>query len=695
MLAGRYRIVRPIGAGGMGEVYEAEDIELGTPVAVKTMRMHQPDALAHFKREVQLARTVTHPNVCRIFDLHRHHEPESGNVVTFLTMELVPGETLTDYLARRGALSPSETLPIAQQIGDGLAAAHEKGVVHGDLKSGNVILTETGSADGRLSITDSQGSVTYGRLRAVVTDFGLAHAATQTTESSVTIAGTPAYMAPEQFEGKSVTTAADLYAFGVLLYEMVAGCRPFTGSSPIVLALDKIRKEPPAAGDIVPALPPVWSAVIRRLMDPDPGRRFGDVHDALALLQENVRRRPIIRISRKAKRLAVALLVLSLSLSLAVWLYAQSVYSPAVEALRLYGLGAHAQQLGLPWKATQLYEQSLARDDRFIAARAQLAECWMDLDQPRRAVNELQKASATRPQWQRVADYELWLEKAAAARLRGNLKEAAVFHQRASAAVPESEKPNVLMSEAAANALAGDIAEAIIEYSALEKQENNSRTRCVAMLRRAPLMRAAKAFEVRHLFEDAETCFNAAGDLDGLAQGLYVHMTLSSFFQRSDVNSIRRALLIAQSTGNVEQRILAGELLSKMLLQIGETEDSYAVFSRSMQIADQNGLDFLTARLLNDRAQYYFDAGNFLEADNAGALALPVSQAADMPWTLVECDLRRAAIALRMGLPNATRKYLAHAKEKLRLFPNAALAVRVTQLEESLKQIRSRPELTP
>lgn len=120
VLAGRYRIVRPIGSGGMGEVYEAEDLDLGERVALKTMRIEDEAMLARFKREVQLARTVTHPNVCRIFDLHRHHdpalpgEPESARVVTFLTMENVAGETLTEYLARRGALSAAESLPIVR-----------------------------------------------------------------------------------------------------------------------------------------------------------------------------------------------------------------------------------------------------------------------------------------------------------------------------------------------------------------------------------------------------------------------------------------------------------------------------------------------------------------------------------------------------------------------------------------------------
>ena len=323
ILAGRYRIVRPIGAGGMGEVYEAEDLDLGARVAVKTMRVGDEHTLARFKREIQLARTVTHPNVCRIFDLHRHHEPESGRVITFLTMELVDGETLSEYLGHRGPLTPSAALPIVRQIAAALAAAHEKGVVHRDLKPGNVLLTEHG-------------------MRAVVTDFGLAYPLAQATGSTVTIIGTPVYMAPEQFEGKPVTAAADIYAFGVLLYEMVVGRRPFEGDSPIALALEKVRKEPPAASDAVPGLPSAWSDAIQRCLQAKPERRFNHIRDALRQLEESVNRPPLIRLTRATKRALTAVSLVVMLLALAVWRYTQSTYAPAREALRLYRLGVHA-----------------------------------------------------------------------------------------------------------------------------------------------------------------------------------------------------------------------------------------------------------------------------------------------------------------------------------------------------------------
>src|SRR6202041_2222315 len=164
VLAGRFRIVRYIAGGGMGEVYEAEDQELRERVAIKTIRadiLVQPNAMARFKREVYLARKVTHPNVCRIFDLFRH-KPDDGSVkeeIVFISMELLPGKTLAARMKDGARMSMSEALPLVGQMASALAAAPEVGIVHRDFKPGNVVLVA--------------GSGTSGE-RAVVTDFGLA-----------------------------------------------------------------------------------------------------------------------------------------------------------------------------------------------------------------------------------------------------------------------------------------------------------------------------------------------------------------------------------------------------------------------------------------------------------------------------------------------------------------------------------------
>ncbi|MFN7931450.1 MAG: serine/threonine-protein kinase [Blastocatellia bacterium] len=213
----RYRILGLLGKGGMGEVYRADDLTLQQPVALKFLseRMSQDKAmLTRFRSEVAMAHRVTHPNVCRVHDI--------GEVITssgtlhFLSMEYVDGEDLSSLLRRIGRLPADKAVEIAEQLCAGLAAAHEAGVLHRDLKPANVMI------DGK------------GRVR--ITDFGLAGFAEQIKGNEV-MAGTPAYMSPEQFAGKEVTTKSDIYALGLVLYEVFTGKRVFEAGS-----LDELKR---------------------------------------------------------------------------------------------------------------------------------------------------------------------------------------------------------------------------------------------------------------------------------------------------------------------------------------------------------------------------------------------------------------------------------------------------------------------
>jgi tetratricopeptide (TPR) repeat protein/tRNA A-37 threonylcarbamoyl transferase component Bud32/TolB-like protein len=253
--------VRFIARGGMGEVYEAEDQVLHERVALKTIR---PDvasdarAMERFHREVHLARTVTHPNVSRIYDLFHHGD------LAFLTMELLSGETLSERLKREGRMGPADALPLVEQMAAALAAAHDAGVIHRDFKSGNVML-----------VPDERRP---GGSRVVVTDFGLARRTkaprgTSLTETE-TVLGTPDYMAPEQIEGRPLTPAADVYALGIVMYEMVTGGPPFQGDTPLSVALKKLREAPPSPRDSAPDLPTPWERAILRCLERDPADRY-------------------------------------------------------------------------------------------------------------------------------------------------------------------------------------------------------------------------------------------------------------------------------------------------------------------------------------------------------------------------------------------------------------------------------------
>jgi eukaryotic-like serine/threonine-protein kinase len=279
VLAGRFRIVRYIAGGGMGEVYEAEDQELRERVAVKTIRaeiLGQPNAMARFKREVHLARKVTHPNVCRIFDLFRH-KPEGASErdeIVFISMELLRGKTLAARMKDGRPMSVNEALPLIGQMASALAAAHEVGIVHRDFKPGNVVLVA--------------GSGT-GKERAVVTDFGLA-LPSQASDEGVSLStgqgllGTPAYMAPEQLEGRPATNASDIYALGLVVYEMLTGEKPFAGANPLSSAFKRLTEAPRPPRKFAPNLSPAFEGVILRCLERAPENRFAkaqDVADAL------------------------------------------------------------------------------------------------------------------------------------------------------------------------------------------------------------------------------------------------------------------------------------------------------------------------------------------------------------------------------------------------------------------------------
>jgi TolB-like protein/tetratricopeptide (TPR) repeat protein len=263
LIAERYKVVRQIGEGGMGEVYEAQDLLLRDDVALKIIRHDvagDEKVVERFKREIQLARKVTHPNVCRIFDVGLHRVAGTRTDIAFLTMELLVGETLAARLTRAGRFTPAEAAPLVAQMAAALDAAHHAGIVHRDLKSANVMLVD--APDG---------------VRAVVTDFGLARGQHGAADPSITgdggVVGSPSYMAPEQVEGKDITAAADLYAFGVVLYEMVTGRLPFVGDTPLSTAVKRLREDPVPPCAHVAGLDPRWEAAILHCLRRDPAQR--------------------------------------------------------------------------------------------------------------------------------------------------------------------------------------------------------------------------------------------------------------------------------------------------------------------------------------------------------------------------------------------------------------------------------------
>lgn len=308
LLAERFRVERLLGEGGMGQVFEALDLELGVPVALKVIRPERAgsaSAAARFKREVQLARQVTHTNVCRIYDLVQHKDAkgwgQAGPPKLLLTMELLRGETLAERLARTDSLTPEEAVPLIRDMADALDAAHLAGVVHRDFKSSNVMLVPGG--DG---------------MRAVVTDFGLARTQLdgrpeqeRPVESLGPGGGTPAYMAPEQLLGEKATAASDIYSFGVVIYEMLTGTRPFCPDAPGTVPR-RLVEAPPSLRTLRPDLDERWERTILRCLARHPEERFARARDVAQAL---TRRRPFAR-----QRALLSLAAMAAVTGAALWL---------------------------------------------------------------------------------------------------------------------------------------------------------------------------------------------------------------------------------------------------------------------------------------------------------------------------------------------------------------------------------------
>jgi predicted Ser/Thr protein kinase len=252
LLASRYRIVALLGKGGMGEVYRADDLTLGQAVALKFLpdeAARDEGLLERFRNEVRIARRVSHPNVCRVYDVGE----VDGH--TFFTMEYVDGEDLASLLRRIGRLPGDKALDIARQLCAGLAAAHSKGVLHRDLKPANIMLD--------------------GRGQVVITDFGLAGVADNIRGNEIR-SGTPAYMAPEQLAGKEVSTRSDIYALGLVLYEVFTGKRAFAekpADKLVGVAAPSGDRTPSRPSSVVKDLDPIVEKVILRCLEVEPGAR--------------------------------------------------------------------------------------------------------------------------------------------------------------------------------------------------------------------------------------------------------------------------------------------------------------------------------------------------------------------------------------------------------------------------------------
>ncbi len=291
---GPYEVTAAAGAGGMGEVYRAQDSRLNRTVAIKVLPHNvaeNPDLRQRFEREARAISSLNHPNICTLYDVGRQDDTD------FLVMEYIEGETLTERLAK-GPMASDELLRVAIQIADALDKAHRQGLVHRDLKPGNVMLTKDGAKllDFGLAKLQESSGVVQGIS-------GITQTTPLTGEGS--IIGTIQYMAPEQLEGKDADARSDIFAFGAVLYEMATGKRAFEGSSQASLIASILKEQPRPISEISPVSPPMLDRAIRQCLAKDPDQRWqtaGDLKRALQWISEGGSQAGIPAVVSKRRR---------------------------------------------------------------------------------------------------------------------------------------------------------------------------------------------------------------------------------------------------------------------------------------------------------------------------------------------------------------------------------------------------------
>jgi hypothetical protein len=607
LLAGRFRIVRFIAAGGMGDVYEADDLELHERLALKTIRpeiVSRARALARFKHEVQFAKRVSHPNVCRIHDLGTHRGAAADMV--FLTMQLLPGETLGQRLRRDGRMSLPEALPLVVQMAEALGAAHDAGVIHRDFKPSNVMLTGA---------------------KAVVTDFGLARSASagedaasaELTESG-NLVGTPAYMAPEQLTHGELTPATDIYALGLVMYEMLTGKRPFHGVTPLDSAMKRLTESPPPPDQLVPGLDPRWGTVILRCLERDPAKRYqrtGEVIRALAPGAESATRTitgfmPGLIFKRPLPWVAVGVVLAATAALGGVWFLGR--HRPPAEAVRWYDEGTRALRDGTSFTAMKAFEQAVKLDGDFALAHARLAEAATELDYMDKAQSEMLRASPPAYQSYFLSAEEKLRLQAVYFTLVRDFPHAAAAYKDLAEKVGRAERPAVLVDLGRAYESGGKFPEALASYSESAQRDGQF---AAAFLRRGILegkqQQSAKATTD---FDEAERLYRTGSNAEGLTEVLYQRSSLLRRLGKLAESRApnEKALEIARATGDEYHQIRALLIMSFLSYKSGDTEGGQQQAQQAIDLARRAGIDVLAASGLVDIGNALFEKG-----DNAGA----------------------------------------------------------------------------
>jgi serine/threonine protein kinase len=605
VIAQRYRIISLIGRGGMGEVYQAEDQLLRETIALKKLRsdLASNDTIVRqFQKEIQLARKITHQNICRVFEVGAHQPHDGGeSKVLFFTMELLDGETLSSKIRREGKLSRETAFPIAIQIADGLSAAHRAGVVHTDFKSGNIILVS------------SPG----GEERAVITDFGLARRdpsmlAPETTRSMIDdgrIAGTVAYMSPEQLQGGTITAASDIYSFGIVLFEMATGQLPFDDRRVIHSAMQRADPQTVSVRALVSDIDRRWEQAILRCLQKNPENRFRSASELGFYLRTGPWASPRLW-SRREWTTVVSVAAISVASGGGVWFWARRPYQPTASALDWYRKGQKAMHSMTYEAARRSLSQAVAADPMFAIAYAALARTYDELDYSDRAKDLMLQAVSVAREKRLSATDDLRLTALQYMVSRDYDRAAPLVRQLEDESDSQDRAPGALES----GWLAQQREDTEAAQAAYERALKLDPNYAAAKLRLGFILgrRGGKDDQALQAFSEAESLFSAESDYEGITETLLQRANLLNRRSRAPeaIPIIERALSAARTVGNRYQEIRLLQLQGVALRNLGQSARAGEIAQQAIDAAVAENMDNLASSGLLDLGNVYLVAGD-------------------------------------------------------------------------------------
>jgi serine/threonine protein kinase/predicted negative regulator of RcsB-dependent stress response len=653
-----YRILSRIGAGGMGEVWLAEDLRLGRRVALKLLPrqfLQDPDLLSRFRREARAASSLNHPNIITIYEIGQMGQTH------FIATEFIEGVTLRQRLVQ-GSLATADLLNIAIQLASALGTAHSAGIIHRDIKPENIMIRP----DGLVKVLDfglARMTPLAGKPLAFKVDGEVEGGDRHLSTARGTLIGTPRYMAPEQVRGIKVDSRADIFSLGVVIYEMIAGRAPFIGETIADQIAAILERDAEKLSNIRPGLPPNLELIVARAIAKNPDDRFQTMEallEELRLLQSGrfseggtwnrnlsqptgtettridslslfatVRQHAAIKnYYRGFALLAALLLILGGYLSGGYyrgwWPFAASISPPLAEALPWYEIGTQAIRDGSYDQAREFFEQAVRKDPRFALARARLAEALSEQDYNDEAQQQLFQVYALVPDRTRLPELDRLSLEAILNSVGRNYAGAAECYSRMLAIAPAEQQSSLRLDLGLAFEKNFETAKAIENYQLALRSNPRS---AAARLRLAIIYgeREKDLAKSDAAFDEAEKLYREAGNKEGLAAVFFNRGMIYDALSRLEEG--RKQLQSAVETGSRYLATRATIHLSGNSLAAGKIDQAIREADQGLEQASKNNMRSVYTLGLIAKAGIYHDTGNYPEAEKYYAQAIESARA--------------------------------------------------------------------